>query len=125
MRRNFILLLILSTIQLTGQQTASLPGKGIRFFVDPKTNSDDPEKRMAYGLNVTPPWANGGSFFINLPEHLWYMPETKGIARHHDKRKNVWKVSADGKKAAYKAESLSEPGVFLDVSASAESDRVH
>ena len=98
---------------------------GIQFFVDPATNSDDPEKRMAYGINITPPWANGGYFFINLPEHLWYMPDTKGIARHHDKRKNVWKVSANGKEAGYTAESITEPGVFLDLKARADSDRVH
>src|SRR2546425_1344544 len=42
----------------------------VRFFVDPATNSDDPERRMAYGLNVAPPWKDGGSLFINLPEHL-------------------------------------------------------
>ncbi|MBL7698267.1 MAG: hypothetical protein JNK79_08920 [Chitinophagaceae bacterium] len=107
------------------QETAPPEKEGIHFFVDPATNSDDPEKRMAYGLNVTPPWRDGGSFFINLPEHLWYMPDTKGIARHHDKRKNVWKVSADGKEAGYSAESLTQPGVFLDVKAVATADRVH
>jgi hypothetical protein len=118
MKYLFFFILVVST-GLQAQQT------GIRFFVDPKTNSDDPEKRMAYGLNVTPPWPDGGSFFINLPEHLWYMPDTKGIARHHDKRKNAWQVSANGKEAGYHAESLTAPGVFLDVKATAESDRVH
>ena len=28
----------------------------VRFFVDPKTNSGNPDIRMAYGLNVVPPW---------------------------------------------------------------------
>lgn len=126
MKRNIFFILLLCAIQLPAQQKKSVPAEeGIHFFVDPKTNSEDPEKRMAYGLNVTPPWADGGSFFINLPEHLWYMPDTKGIARHHDKRNNVWKVSSDGKEAGYIAESLSEPGVFLNVKARAESDRVH
>ena len=30
----------------------------VRFSVDPKTNSDNPDIRMAYGLNVVPPWAD-------------------------------------------------------------------
>lgn len=58
-------------------RSASLPGaledwkhanssnsttSGVRLFVDPKTNSEGPDKRMVYGLNVTPPWHDGGSF---------------------------------------------------------------
>ena len=126
MRRNLILLLMLCAIQLSAQKKTSIAAKnGIHFFVDPSTNSDDPEKRMAYGLNVTPPWPDGGSFFINLPEHLWYMPDTKGIARHHDQRKNVWQISKDGTTASYSVESLSEPGVFLSVEGRAEVDRVN
>lgn len=95
----------------------------VRFFVDPKTNADDPERRMAYGLNVAPPWPDGGSLFINFPEHLEYMPGTRGIARHHDARENVWQVSADGTEASYDVESLTEPGVFIRVSARAKGDR--
>ncbi len=95
----------------------------IRFFVDPKTNSDDPEKRMAYGLSVVPPWADGGSLFINFPEHLEYMPGTRGIARHHDKRGNVWQVSVDGSKAWYEVESITEPGVFFSVRAYVEGEQ--
>src|SRR2546421_4369680 len=72
----------------------------VKFYVDNTTNSEDPEIRMAYGLNIVPPWSDGGSIFVNLPEHLEYMPETKGIARHHDKRTNVWQVSADSTKAS-------------------------
>jgi hypothetical protein len=126
MKRNFILLLMLCAIQLSAQKKHSQSApKRIHFFVDPSTNSDDPEKRMAYGLNITPPWPDGGSFFINLPEHLWYMPDTKGIARHHDKRKNVWQISKDGKTASYSIESLSEPGVFLSVEGRADKDRVN
>ena len=96
---------------------------GIRFFVDPKTNSDNPEKRMAYGLSVVPPWADGGSLFINFPEHLEYMPGTRGIARHHDKRENVWQVSVDGSEAWYEVESIAEPGVFFSVRAHAEGEQ--
>src|SRR5687768_7937615 len=90
----------------------------VRFYVDSAyTNSDDPEKRRAYGLNIIPPWADGGSIFVNLPEHLEYMPGTIGIARHHDKRANVWQTSADSTEANYDVESLTEPGVFLSVKA--------
>src|SRR3954464_1328577 len=117
MKINFLFLVLLCATQLTAQKKAAPAKQGITFIVDPTTNSDDPEKRKAYGLTVTPPWADGGSVFINLPEHLWYMPETKGIARHHDNRNNVWKVSADGKEAGYNIESLTVPGVFLNVKA--------
>lgn len=113
-------------IQLSAQKKTSLSAEeGIHFFVDPSTNSDNPEKRHVYGLNVTPPWPDGGSLYINLPEHLWYMPDTKGIARHHDQRKNVWQISKDGTTAWYSVESLLEPGVFIAVEAHADSDRVH
>ena len=95
----------------------------IRFAVDPRTNSDDPEQRMAYGLTITPPWSDGGFLFINFPEHLEYMPGTRGIARHHDPRENVWQVSADGTEASYDVESLTEPGVFIRVSGRAEGER--
>jgi len=95
----------------------------VKFYVDPATNSDDPEIRMAYGLNIVPPWSDGGSIFVNLPEHLEYMPGTKGIARHHDKRANVWKVSADSTEANYAVESLTEPGVFFSVKATTADQR--
>lgn len=126
MKNIFFALLLLSGMQLSAQHKSSLSDTGgVHFFVDPKTNSDDPEKRMAYGLNVTPPWADGGSFFINLPEHLWYMPDTKGIARHHDKRKNVWQISNNGTSAGYDVESVLAPGVRLKVKARAGKDRVN
>jgi len=96
----------------------------VKFFVDPATNSDDPEIRMAYGLNIVPPWPDGGSIFVNLPEHLEYMPGTKGIARHHDKRANVWQTSPDSSKAHYAVESITEPGVFFSVKAQAINGRV-
>ncbi len=126
MKGNFIFFLLLSASQIFAQQKISPPStERIRLFVDPATNSDDPDVRMAYGLNVTPPWPDGGSIFINLPEHLEYMPGTKGIARHHDKRNNVWQVSAEETTASYNVESLTEPGVFFNVKAYAASDRVH
>lgn len=94
----------------------------VKFFVDPATNSDDPDQRMAYGLNILPPWPDGGSVFVNLPEHLEYMPGTKGIARHHDKRSNVWQVNADSTDAWYRVESLTEPGVFFSAKAKSTND---
>lgn len=97
----------------------------VKVYTDPATNDDDPEKRMAYGLNVAPPWANGGYVFINLPEHLEYMPGTKGIARHHDKRVNVWQVNDDSTEAHYSVESITEPGVFFSAVAKADSSRVN
>ncbi|MEX2231368.1 MAG: hypothetical protein WD824_04370 [Cyclobacteriaceae bacterium] len=106
--------------EIAGEGTRS---STVRFYVDSTTNSEDPEKRMAYGLNIVPPWSDGGSIFVNLPEHLEYMPETMGIARHHDKRANVWKVSADSAEASYDVESLTEPGVFFAVRAAAVKDR--
>jgi hypothetical protein len=89
----------------------------VKFYVDPTTNSDDPDIRMAYGLNILPPWPDGGSIFLNLPEHLEYMPGTKGIARHHDNRKNVWQLNVDSTEAYYSVESITEPGVFFSVEA--------
>jgi hypothetical protein len=98
-------------------------GKTVRFYVDPATNSEDPEIRRTYALNIVPPWLDGGAILVNLPEHLEYMPGTMGIARHHDKRANVWKVSADSLEASYGVESLTEPGVFFSVKAGAVNDR--
>lgn len=95
----------------------------IHFYVDPATNSSDPDVRMAYGLHVVSPW--GGTVFINLPEHLEYMPGTRGIARHHDERDIVWQIEGGGESAHYEAESLSEPGVFFRAEARAEGARVH
>ena len=126
MKSTLTLLMMLGAIGLSAQKKPSVPtDSGIHFFVDPATNSDDPEKRMAYGLNVTPPWPDGGFFFINLPEHLWFMPGTKGIARHHDQRKNVWQISKDGTKASYDVESVLAPGIRLSVTAVAAKDRVN
>ena len=95
----------------------------IHFYVDPATNYSDPDARMAYGLHVVSPW--GGTVFINLPEHLEYMPGTRGIARHHDERDIVWQIEGGGEPAHYEAESLSEPGVFFRADARAEGARVH
>ena len=121
------LLLIVASIQLNlGCSTTNKPIEkepSVKFYVDPATNSDDMEIRMAYGLNIVPPWPDGGSIFVNLPEHLAYLPETKGIARHHDKRKNVWQAKADSTEAFYDVVSLSEPDVFMTVKAKSINQR--
>ena len=127
MKRKSFLLIALVPLLLSYSNTAFLfnvkETARVKFYVDPTTNSEDPEIRMAYGLNIVPPWPDGGSIFVNLPEHLEYMPGTKGIARHHDKRKNVWQVNADSSEAKYEVESLTEPGVFFAVKAQATGQR--
>ncbi len=97
--------------------------ESLRFYVDPSPNSADPEVRMTYGLHVVSPW--GGTVFINFPEHLEYMPGTKGIARHHDERDNVWRVEEKGARAHYSVESLTDPGVFFHAEARADGERAH
>lgn len=108
--------------QCSGQQKGE-QGRMVKFFKDPKTNSVDPEIRMAYGLNIVPPWPDGGSVFLNLPEHLEYMPDTKGIARHHDNRLNVWQISNDSTEAKYSVESITEPGVFFEAKAKSKNNQ--
>jgi hypothetical protein len=122
---NKFILLVVSAVLLLGSNTGKpFPGRGkVTFYVDPATNSDNVDIRMAYGLNILPPWPDGGSIFVNLPEHLEYMPGTKGIARHHDNRKNVWQISTDSTDAHYTVESITEPGVFFSVKAMATGQR--
>ena len=123
MKRKSLLLVALAPLILSYHNARSFhimpKTDSVKFFVDSATNSEDPEIRMAYGLNIVPPWPDGGSIFVNLPEHLEYMPGTKGIARHHDKRKNVWQLNADSSEAKYEVESITEPGVFFSVKAKA------
>jgi len=124
MPKKFMLLVVSGMFLLSTNTRKPFPEAGkVTFYVDPATNSDDPDTRMAYGLNILPPWPQGGSIFVNLPEHLEYMPGTKGIARHHDNRKNVWQVSFDSTEAHYAVESITEPGVFFSVKAVATGQR--
>ena len=72
------------------------------------------KSRFAYGLEIVALWADGGKLCINLPEHLEYMPGTRGILRHNDKApKGHWEVSSDGKTATLDVESSTAPGVFV------------
>lgn len=107
----------------TGGIAVAQSGPHVRFQAHAATGVEEPDRRMTYGLNITPPWEDGGFLFVNLPEHLEYMPGTKGIARHHDPRPNVWRVSEDGDRASYDVESQTEPGVFLRCEARAEAQR--
>lgn len=127
MKNAFIVLMFLAGFRLSAQEKPDLSRDvKIRLFLDPESDIvSDPDKHMAYGLYVSPPWPDGGSIFINLPEHLEYMPGTKGIARHHDKRNNVWNVSNDGSAANYNVESLTEPGIFFSMKANTAKDRVY
>lgn len=120
----FIIFMVLACLSIScnSRKTFQKTGK-IKFYVDPAINSDDPEIRMAYGLNIVPPWPDGGSIFVNLPEHLEYMPGTKGIARHHDNQKNVWQINADSTEAHYAVESMTEPGIFFSVKAQTNKQR--
>ena len=124
MKSKLPLFVVLALLMVSCTKRKSVEEDGmVKFYVAPATNSDDPEIRMAYGLNIVPPWPDGGSVFVNLPEHLEYMPGTRGIARHHDKRPNVWHVSMDSAESNYSVESLTEPGVFLSVIAKADHQR--
>jgi hypothetical protein len=71
----------------------------------------------AYGLQIAPPWQDGGSLIINLPEHLEVWPSTWGILRYSDKPPTGgWQVSEDGKTALLNAESLPLPATVPNVS---------
>jgi len=124
MTNKFILLFVSGMLLLSSHGVKRFQGSGkVTFYADPATNSNNPEIRMAYGLNIVPPWPGGGSVFVNLPEHLEYMPDTRGIARHHDNRKNVWQINGDSTEAHYSVESISEPAVFFSVKAMATGQR--
>jgi len=70
--------------------------------------------RLAYGLEIRPPWEDGGKLVINFPEHLERWPGTQGILRHNDKEpRGHWEVSADGLSATLDVESSTMPGVWV------------
>jgi hypothetical protein len=69
---------------------------------------------FAYGLEVAPPWENGGTLVINFPEHLERFPDTQGILRHNDQHPNGhWVVAADGKSAVLDVDSATMAGVHV------------
>jgi hypothetical protein len=84
----------------------------------------DTKEAWAYGLKVSPPWADGGWLYLNYPEHLEY-DGGRGIARYSDKRENAWAIAADGKSASYEVESQGVPGVKVKADVKVlEPDRV-
>lgn len=67
-----------------------------------------------YGLDVLPPWEDGGRLEINFPEHLERYPDTWGILRYSDKEPaGRWEVSADGMRAVLDVDSVTMPGVHV------------
>jgi hypothetical protein len=81
---------------------------------------------FAYGLNVLPPWADGGRFIVNLPEHLEYESRGMGILRYSDKEpRGHWEVGADGRSATLSVESPTAAGVRIDgVAKATRPDRI-
>jgi len=68
----------------------------------------------AYGLQVTPPWDDGGKLLINLPEHLAVLPSYQGILRHNDKEpRGHWEVAEDGLSAVLDVDSSTLPGLHV------------
>lgn len=88
--------------------------KGIRFSTDNAWVSTDPEKRFTYGLNINPPWDNGGTLFMHFPEHLEYNPVGNTILRHYDNIPTPWIISPDGLQASYRVESPALQKVFVE-----------
>jgi len=84
-------------------------GGGIHLFVDPgRRSAEDREQHSQYGLSITAPWNDGGTLFINFPEHLEYDVQGRSILRHWDNWEDQsvpWVLSPDGKQASYRVES--------------------
>lgn len=90
------------------------PGE-IYLYVDTTRRSDtDRELHNQYGLSVAAPWKDGGSLFINFPEHLEYNPEGRSILRHWDAGPLPWVISPDGRQASYRVESPHLEGVIVE-----------
>jgi hypothetical protein len=67
-----------------------------------------------YGLEVAPPWTDGGTLVINFPEHLERFPDTEGILRYSDRNpQGGWKVAADGMSAVLDVDSPTMAGVHV------------
>jgi len=87
----------------------------IYLYVDTTRRSDtDRELHNQYGLSVAAPWKDGGSLFINFPEHLEYNPEGRSILRHWDHGPLPWVISPDGRQASYRVESPHLEGVIVE-----------
>jgi hypothetical protein len=103
------------TISLQSSEADSaVSSSGIRFSFDPAWQSEDPEQRRAYGIRIGSPWHDGGSLFLNFPEHLEYNPEGATILRHYDKPPGLWIVSPDQRQVSYRVESKAASGVVVE-----------
>jgi len=123
LRWPFLMLLIPGAhfIGLTDAKRANLPdsasplsSSAIRFELDPAWQSEEPEQRRAYGLNIQSPWRDGGFVFFNFPEHLEYNPEGATILRHYDTPSAPWIISPDKHQACYRVESRATHGVIVE-----------
>jgi len=86
----------------------------VHLYFDPDKISEDPPHKITYGLFITVPWKNGGDLYMNFPEHLSYNPVGNTILRYYDARPIPWIISADGKKASYRVESLALSNVYVE-----------
>jgi hypothetical protein len=91
-------------------------GEGVRF-------APNAERRLAYGLTIVPPWADGGTLHANFPEHFEHGDVGYGILRHSNQRENPWQIAPDGRSASYEVESPELPGVMVRATAVSEGDR--
>ena len=119
--RQLLLLASLLWASVGISNAGSLPGPDrepgpidVAFFVDSTRISSDRELTNTYGLSMTVPWEEGGSLFINFPEHLEYNPQGNTILRHHDQRSIPWVISPDGRQASYRVESAAAKGVIVE-----------
>lgn len=103
---DWILLIVLPLVLFAARAEAS---SGLRFEVAGGENA-----RLAYGIDIVPPWPNGGTLTWNLPEHLEWNPRTQGILRHNDPEPNGhWQVLDDGGRIVLDVESATMPGAFV------------
>jgi len=86
----------------------------VRLYVDSSRITNDQETRLIYGLNIAPPWKDGGVLYVNFPEHLEYNPVGNTIMRHWDKIPAPWIISPDGQQASYRVESPALKDVIVE-----------
>jgi hypothetical protein len=112
---DWILLVILPMVLVTATAEAS---DGLRF-----TKATGEKAHLAYGIDIAPPWPDGGTLTWNLPEHLEWMPGTQGILRHNDPEPNGhWQILDDGARIVLDVESATMPGAFVKAEGKVVSD---
>jgi hypothetical protein len=98
----------------TGPLTSYENHSGIFLSTYSSWVGDDREKRFTYGLNIKPPWEDGGTLFMHFPEHLEYNPVGNTILRHYDSIPTPWIISPDGMQASYRVESPALQNVIVE-----------